>query len=367
MTTGSMTGVRRAEFHHLTVDQVSPLTEDAVAISFAVPPELAAAYDFQAGQHLTIRHQVAGAEVRRNYSICAPAGSGRLRVAVKRLPGGAFSGFATGELRAGDRLEVMTPTGRFTLRPDPAVARRVVAIAAGSGITPVISILTTLLEHEPASRATLVYGNRDSASVMFLEELADLKDRYTDRFLLLHVLSRERGEVELRHGRLDAAKLGRLLDTLIPVAEVDEWYLCGPHQLVDGCRACLLDHGVTARQVHTELFHVAGEPVRARPPGRGAPAPERASEVTVVLDGRTSTFPLDREGGTILSAALAARPDAPYACTSGVCGTCRARLRHGSVRMDRNHALDPDEVADGYVLACQSHPTSDAVTLDFDG
>lgn len=359
---------RRGEFHRLTVDQVAQLTEDAVAISFAVPAQLAEAYDFQAGQHLTIRHRVAGVEVRRNYSICAPAGSGLLRVAVKRLPGGAFSGFAIDQLRPGDRLEVMTPTGRFTLRPEPALARHVVAIAAGSGITPVLSILGTLLEREPASRATLVYGNRDSNSVMFLEELADLKDRHTDRFVLLHVLSRERGEVELRHGRLDAGKLGRLLDTLVPVEEVDQWYLCGPHELVRECRSCLLDRGVTARQVHSELFHVAGEPARARPQDRaGTATPERTSEVTVLLDGRSSTFPLDRRDGTILSAALAVRPDAPYACTSGVCGTCRARLRHGTVRMDRNHALDPDEVADGYVLACQSHPTSDAVTLDFDG
>lgn len=360
----------RARFHRLTVAQVEPLTPDSAAITFTVPPELAAAYDFTAGQHLTIRHVANGEAVRRTYSICAPAGAGLLRVAVRRLPGGAFSSFATESLRPGDTLEVMTPAGRFSLRPDSSRARQVAAIAAGSGITPVLSILGTLLEREPASRATLVYVNRDSRSAMFVEELADLKDRYLSRFMLLHVLTREPGEIEARHGRLDAAKLGGLLDTLIPAAEVADWYLCGPAGLVEMATTTLRSRGVPRQRVRSELFHLDGEPPR---PADATPAAEadgtpgaNDSAVTVVLDGRASSFRLARTGPSVLAATLAVRPDAPYACASGVCGTCRAKVTSGSVAMDRNHALDPDEVADGYALACQSHPASAEVTLDFD-
>jgi ring-1,2-phenylacetyl-CoA epoxidase subunit PaaE len=354
---------RHAVFHPLQVAALDRLTEDAVAITFEVPEALRADYDFTAGQHLTVRLDLDGEEVRRNYSICAPAGSGRLRVAVKRLPGGAFSGHANDALRAGDVVDVMTPTGRFTVEPDPTLARHFAAIAAGSGITPVLSLIATVLAGEPDSRFTLLYGNRTSRSVMFLEELADLKDRYPDRFTLVHVLSREPQEVELCSGRLDRARLERMFATLLPVEDVDEWFLCGPFDMVETARDTLRDVGVEPRQMHLELFHVEGEPPRRAADDAG-PAPD-AVEVTITLDGRASTFALDpRE--TVLDGALRVRTDAPYACKGGVCGTCRCRLVEGSVSMDRHYALEDDEVAAGYVLACQSHPQTPRVVVDFD-
>ena len=356
---------RHAVFHPLRVAAVERLTDDAVTITFSVPDDLRDDYEFAAGQHLTVRMTIAGEEVRRNYSICAPAGSGRLRVAVKRLEGGAFSAFATSGLRPGDTVDVMTPTGRFHVPLDPANAKHYCAVAAGSGITPVISIISTALEVEPDSRFTLVYGNRSTSSIMFLDELSDLKDRYPTRFRLINVLSREPQEVELFSGRIDADKVRRLLTTLIPVDTVDEWFLCGPFVMVEQVRDTLVAEGVGRAHVHMELFHVEGEAPRevvatdiARDQG--------SSSVTVVLDGRSSTFDVPRGGLRILDAALAVRPDAPYACKGGVCGTCRAKLLDGEVAMDRNYALEQDEIDAGFVLACQSRPVTDRVSLDFD-
>jgi len=356
---------RHAVFHPLRVAAVERLTDDAVTITFSVPDDLRDDYEFAAGQHLTVRMTIAGEEVRRNYSICAPAGSGRLRVAVKRLEGGAFSAFATSGLRPGDTVDVMTPTGRFHVPLDPANAKHYCAVAAGSGITPVISIISTALEVEPDSRFTLVYGNRSTSSIMFLDELSDLKDRYPTRFRLINVLSREPQEVELFSGRIDADKVRRLLTTLIPVDTVDEWFLCGPFVMVEQVRDTLVAEGVGRAHVHMELFHVEGEAPRevvatdiARDQG--------SSSVTVVLDGRSSTFDVPRGGLRILDAALAVRADAPYACKGGVCGTCRAKLLDGEVAMDRNYALEQDEIDAGFVLACQSRPVTDRVSLDFD-
>ncbi len=359
------TGRRHGTFHPLRVAAVEPLTDDAVAITFAVPDDLRAAYAFDAGQHLTLRTDVGGEEVRRNYSICAPATEGRLRIGVKRLDGGAFSTHATSTLRVGDEVEVMTPTGRFSPRLDPAQSRHYAAIAAGSGITPVISIVATALEVEPSSTVTLVYGNRTAGSVMFLEELADLKDRYADRFRLVHVLSREPQEAELLSGRLDPPRLRRLLEALLPPESVDEWFLCGPFAMVEGAREVLAEAGVGAEHVHTELFHVEGEAPRES----ASPEEVRAagsSSVRATLDGRASTVQVPRTGVRILDAVLAVRADAPYACKGGVCGTCRARLVSGEVSMARNYALDPEEVEAGFVLACQSVPVSEDVELDFD-
>jgi ring-1,2-phenylacetyl-CoA epoxidase subunit PaaE len=358
-------GRRHGTFHPLRVSAVEPLTDDAVAITFAVPTELRDDYAFDAGQHLTLRTEVAGTEVRRNYSICAPAPSRRLRIGVKRLDGGAFSGHATSTLRVGDVVEVMTPTGRFSPRLDPAQARHYCAVAAGSGITPVLSIVASVLEVEPASTVTLVYGNRTAASVMFLDELADLKDRYPQRFRLIHVLSREPQEAELLSGRLDPPRLRRLLESLVPVDTVDEWYLCGPFAMVEGAREVLAEAGVGAQHVHTELFHVEGEAPRESV----SPEEVRAagsSTVVVTLDGRATTVQVPRTGVRVLDAVLAVRADAPYACKGGVCGTCRARIVSGEVSMARNFALDPEEVEAGFVLACQSVPVSDDVALDFD-
>ncbi len=354
---------RKAVFHTLRVSDVTPLTDDAVCISFAVPAELAGDYDFVQGQHLTIRTALAGDDVRRSYSICAPAGHGKLRIGVKVLPGGHFSGFAAGELKVGDELEVMTPTGRFNTPLDPTHARHYCAIAAGSGITPILSIIATTLEQEPASRVTLIFANRTSRSVMFLEELEDLKDRYRGRFHLLHVLSREAQDAELLSGRLDAARLTKMTETLVPAETVDDWFLCGPYAMVVDLREALLEQGVDPVHVHTELFHVETTPPERRTTqadqGEGA-------DVTISLDGRRSTFKLKGNDVSVLEAALRVRSDAPFACKGGVCGTCRAKLVEGTVEMDGNYALEPDELAKGYVLTCQSHPTSDTVGLDFD-
>jgi ring-1,2-phenylacetyl-CoA epoxidase subunit PaaE len=355
---------RHAVFHPLRVAVVEPLTDDSVAITFEVPTELADEYDYTAGQHVNIRTEGAGDEVRRSYSICSPAGSGVLRIAVKRIAGGHFSSYAANGLEPGDLVDVMTPLGRFNTPLDPANAKHYVFVAAGSGITPVLSLIATTLLTEPHSRATLLYGNRSSATVMFAEELADLKDRYAERFHLIHVLSRESGEVELFSGRLDADRLGRIIDGILPAETVDEWFLCGPYGLVVGAQELLLERGVDREHVHVELFHVGDVPA---PPAEEPAAPdEDAAEVTVVLDGRRSTFPLTEHGRSVLETALTVRADAPFACKGGVCGTCRAKLVEGTVRMDTNWALEPDEIRAGYVLTCQSHPTSPKVVLDYD-
>ena len=358
---------RHAVFHRLRVADIERVVDDAVAVTFDVPDELREEFRFTQGQHLTLRTTLDGEEVRRNYSICAPVSSGRLRVAVKRLDGGRFSRWANEDLQVGDELDVMTPTGRFFVPLDPAAARHHVFIAAGSGITPVLSLLATTLEVEAASRCTLVYGNRTTSSIMFLEELQDLKNLHRERFQLVNVLSREAQDVELFHGRIERGKLDQLLATLIPARDVDQWYLCGPFQMVETARATLLEHGVDAARIHLELFHVEGEPVRTvRDFDATSGADASASSVTIVLDGRSTTFELAPYAESILDAALKARGDAPYACKGGVCGTCRAKVVEGTVGMDRNYALEADEIAAGVVLACQSHPTSPTVTLDFD-
>ncbi|HEX3221902.1 MAG TPA: 1,2-phenylacetyl-CoA epoxidase subunit PaaE [Nocardioides sp.] len=351
-------------FHPLTVASIEPVTDDSVAITFEVPEDLREDYAFSHGQHLTVRTELAGDDVRRNYSICSPAGSGVLRVAVKRLPGGAFSEHALDVLRPGDVLDVMTPSGRFFTELDPAHRKHYVCVAAGSGITPVLSIVASVLAAEPRSSVTLLYGNRTHSSVMFLEELEDLKDSYPDRFQLLHVLSREPQEVELFSGRLDADRMGRILDGLLPPDTVDEWFLCGPFEMVSDLRKLLVKEGVPKKQIHAEVFHVeSGPPVRRAP----VETPEgEGAKVTITLDGRRSTFSLPADGPAVLDAALRVRADAPFACKGGVCGTCRAKVVEGTVEMDTNWALEPDEVEKGYVLTCQSHPTSDTVVLDYD-
>ncbi|HEU4514020.1 MAG TPA: 1,2-phenylacetyl-CoA epoxidase subunit PaaE [Nocardioidaceae bacterium] len=354
-----------AVFHPLTVAAIEPLTEDSVAITFDVPEELRDDYAYTHGQHITVRTQLADDDVRRNYSICSPVSAGVLRIAVKRLPGGAFSEHALEQLQVGDVIDVMTPSGRFFTELDPAHEKSYVCIAAGSGITPVLSIVATTLEVEPRSRVTLLYANRTHASVMFLEEVEDLKDRYPERFQLIHILSREPQEVELFSGRLDVPRMQRLLDSVIPPADVDEWFLCGPYEMVSTLRKQLIAEGVSKRAVHAEVFHVEpGPPVRRTPVESATAA--TGSEVTISLDGRRSTFPLATDGPSVLEAALTVRADAPFACKGGVCGTCRAKVVEGTVEMDTNWALEPDELERGYVLTCQSHPTSDKVVLDYD-
>jgi ring-1,2-phenylacetyl-CoA epoxidase subunit PaaE len=343
-----------AAFHPLTVAAIEPLTDDSVAITFDVPDDLREAFTWLAGQHLTIR---CDDDVRRSYSICTPPASGLLRIGVKRLPGGHFSGEVLDALRPGDALEVMTPAGRFG--PVAVAEGRYAAVAAGSGITPVLSIAATLLA--AGAEFTLVFANRSHGSVMFLDEIADLKDRYLERFRVLHVLSREEQEVELLSGRLDAERLRRICDALVEVKDVDEWFLCGPQAMVVELRDVLRELG--AQRIHSELFHADAVPRVAVVES----AVEGAAEVTVRLDGRSTSFALASGDVPVLEAVLRKRPDAPFACRGGVCGTCRARLVEGEVVMDTNWALEPEEVERGYVLTCQSHPVSERVVLDYDG
>ena len=347
--------------HRLEVADVRRLTPESTAVHFSVPDDLAEVFAHEAGQHVTIVREEDGEEVRRSYSICVPARSGELAVGVRHLPGGRFSGFVADGLRAGDLLDVLPPAGRFGPEISPGVSRHHAFVAAGSGITPVISIVATVLAEEPGSRCTVVYGNRRTDTIMFVEELEDLKNRYPSRLQLVHVLSRESQPVPLLEGRLDAGRLGALLDALLPPDEVDEWYLCGPFGMVHDARALLRERGVATEHIHRELFHADAAPVAApaaQESGNGA------ATVTIVLDGRRSTFPVD--GGSILEAALRNRPDAPYACKGGVCGTCRCRIVEGEVAMDHSYALEEDEVDAGVVLACQAHPRSERIVLDFD-
>lgn len=352
----------RKAFHRLTVAAVTPLCDDAAAVTFAVPEHLRELFDFDAGQSLTLRRVVDGVEHRRSYSICSPAGSAP-RIGVREIPDGLFSRWLTREVRPGDVVEVQPPTGSF--RADPAEGGRHLCIAAGSGITPMLSIAGTVLTH-PRARVTLLYGNRTTASVMFAEELADLKNRHTGRFELVHALSREPRDVELFSGRLDAERLRRMLDVLVPLEAVDHVWLCGPFEMITAARALLAELGVPAERVHAELFYVDEPPPEVHRPDPGAAtATGETSAVTLTVDGRTTTAPFPR-ATTILDAAAATRGDLPFACKGGVCGTCRALVREGEVDMRRNYALDDDEVARGFVLTCQTHPVSDAVEIDFD-
>lgn len=362
---------RRATFHDLTVRTVDRLTDDAVAISFEVPDALREEFRFEPGQHLTVRATIDGEEVRRSYSCCISRAEaqerGVVRVASARLPGGAMSTWLNEHVRAGDTLEVMTPLGSFVCPTDPTATKHHVAVAAGSGITPVLSLLSTVLEDEPGSRATLIFGNRRTDSIMFLEELMDLKNRYPGRLSLFNVLSRERQELDLLSGRIDREKFEEFLTSFVPEDEVDEWYLCGPFGMVESVREVLAEREVDPRHVHHEIFHVDDS-------GGIAPAPvvevdESApaeAVVTVTLGGRTTTVPMPTRRETILDATLRERSDAPFSCTNGVCGTCRAKVVSGEVEMDRNYALEPDEVERGYRLMCQSHPVSDTVEIDYD-
>jgi ring-1,2-phenylacetyl-CoA epoxidase subunit PaaE len=354
-----------ATFHPLRVAEIDELTDDAVALTFDVPAPLAEEFTFAAGQHVSIR---GGDDVRRSYSICTPPSSGVLRIGVKRLPGGAFSEGVLGGLRVGDQLDVMTPAGRFTTAVDPTARRTHVAIAAGSGITPVLSIVAAVLEGEPESSVLLVYANRTHRSVMFLDEVHDLKDAYPTRLQVVHVLSREAQDVELFSGRLDGARLERILAALMPAGPVegaDQWYLCGPQQLVTELRSTLTTLGVDPGHVHSELFHA--DPVQRAPVVVLDGVPEGAARVTVRLGGRSADLDLRPDDIPVLEAALRVRSDLPFACKGGVCGTCRARLVEGTVAMDANYALEPDEIDRGYVLTCQAHPTSQRVVLDYDG
>ena len=400
MTTETQTASRRrASFHTLTVSEVRRLTDDAIEVTFAVPAELAGQYDYLPGQYVALRTTLPDEngephEIRRSYSICAEPrtfadGSSEIRVAVKKDLGGVFSTWANAELKAGDVLDVMSPQGAFISRhgkdgssvqhnvmnsmnhPEELAGEpgNFVAIAAGSGITPVMAIARTLLAANPETTFDLIYANKAAMDVMFLEELADLKDKYPSRLALHHVLSREQRIAPLMTGRIDSEKLQALLSSAIHAEDVDEWFLCGPFELVQLCRDTLAARGVKPEHVRFELF-TTGRP--DRPEGNaGRPVVEDESKetykITFKLDGLTGEVASPTHAReSILNAALRVRPDVPFACAGGVCGTCRAKLVTGTVSMDENYALEQDELDKGYVLTCQSHPTSEEVTVDFD-
>jgi ring-1,2-phenylacetyl-CoA epoxidase subunit PaaE len=346
----------RSTFHPLAVAAVDSLTDDSAAVTFAVPDELVETFAFAPGQSLTIK---VGDE-RRSYSICAPAGRPP-RIGVREVAGGAVSGWLVHRVRPGDVIEVQAPAGSFT--PDLAAAGHHVLIAAGSGITPMLSIAASVLSADDDSTVTLLYGNRRTDSVMFADDVADLKDAHPARMRLVHVLSREPQEVELFSGRLDAAKLRALLPVTLAVGAVDHWWLCGPFGMVTDAIDVLTELGVPVDRVHRELFYVGEDPpVEAHhddaPTGPGA-------EVTVVLDGRSTTVTIGPDT-PVLDGAQKVRPDLPFACKGGVCGTCRALVTSGEVHMRRNYALDQREVEAGYVLTCQALPVSDTATVDYD-
>ncbi|MEU0099361.1 2Fe-2S iron-sulfur cluster-binding protein [Streptomyces sp. NPDC006267] len=350
-------------FHPLRVSAIERITDDAVAVTLAVPAELRETFRHAPGQHLNVRYTVDGQEIRRSYSICAPAterpGDPVLRVGIRGVEGGSFSTYALKELAVGDHVEAMPPMGRFVLKPRPGLFA---AVVGGSGITPVLSMAATLLDREPEARFCLVRSDRTAASTMFLDEVADLKDRHPDRFQLVTALSREEQSAGLPSGRLDADRLTGLLPALLPVPEVDGWFLCGPLGLVRGAEKALRALGVDRSRVHQEIFHVDEAPADVPVADVAAPSD---SVLTATLHGRSGSWPV-QDSESLLETVLRRRSDAPYACKGGVCGTCRAFLVSGEVRMDRNFALEPEETGAGFVLACQSHPLTPEVELDFD-
>ena len=350
----------RPQFRPLRVAEVERLTDDAVAVTFDVPDELREEFAFAPGQALTLRRVDGDRDERRGYSICAPVGAAP-RVGVREVPGGFFSSWLVHQVRPGDEVEVLPPSGTFTA--DLSTPADHVFVVAGSGVTPVLSLAGTVLR-DGVSTVTVFYGNRRTNTVMFADELADPKDRYGPRLQLVHVLSREPRDAELTSGRLDGDRLRTLVGAFTDPAHVDHWWLCGPHGMVTAARELLAELGVPAERVHQELFFVDDvppEPVRGDEETVDGPS----AQVTVVLDGRTTTLTLPRDV-PLLDSAQQVRGDLPFACKGGVCGTCRARVTHGEVQMRRNYALEPAEVEAGYVLTCQTLPVSDTVTVDFD-
>ena len=352
-------------FYKLRVAAIVPETDEANSIRFDVPGDLAELFRFRAGQHLSVRAEIGGEEVRRNYSLCVAPDEGLLKVTVKRIAGGVFSNWVGDHLKAGDELDVMAPHGSFTVDFDPAKNGRYVAFAGGSGITPVMSLIKTALKTEPESRFTLFYGNRDSNSVIFLEQLADLKDRYLGRFELYHFLSDEEGDVELFNGMLDRAHIDESIEHLVnDLKDIDAWFICGPGPMMDAAEAALVDQGVAKERIHIERF-LAGRPSAALA-AQMAQLQEKAAGLTlsVTLDGRTRKVEFTE--ANILDSAREAGLPAPFACKAGVCATCRARVTKGKVEMAARYGLTDEEIEAGYVLTCQSVPVGEGVAVDYD-
>jgi ring-1,2-phenylacetyl-CoA epoxidase subunit PaaE len=353
------------DFHPLRVRSIEPETEEAVVVTFEVPSDLQALFAFHQGQYLTLRATIDGQDLRRSYSICAGVDDALLRVGVRRVAGGQFSQWINQRLRPGDVLQVMPPQGRFYVPLDDNAQRHYLGVAGGSGITPVLSIMRTVLHREPKSRFTLIYANRTQKSTMFKEAIDDLKNAHLARLAVHHVFSGEDTELPLHHGLLDRGKLGAFLQRLVPAARIDHAFVCGPYQMNDEAEAALREAGLAPPRIHIERFGVA--------PQAGAAVEHQAqagdaavARVVLVRDGLRREIDVRCEHANILDAASAAGLEVPYSCASGVCGTCRAVCTEGRVRMTRNFALAADEVARGQVLACQAHPLTERVVLDFD-
>lgn len=353
-------------FYPLTVAEVRRETPDAVSVRLDVPQELRAQFAFRAGQHLTFRRVMNGEEIRRNYSLCVSPGEGEWRIAVKRIANGVFSGFVNDGLKAGDTLEAMPPHGSFTFEFDAALRRAYVAFAGGSGITPIHSLAKTALREEPRSSFTLLYGNRASRDIIFLEELAALKDRYMDRFRLFHFLEDEEEEIALFNGRLDRAKCDEILTALVDPAGVDAFFICGPGPMMDAAEAALAAHGVPRERILIERFLTAPLTQEQLAAARALEKKAAGLIMSVTIGGKRAKVAFDPAKGSILDSVRAAGFPAPYACKGGVCATCRARVTGGKVEMKQNFGLTPKEVAEGFVLTCQAAPVTEGVALTYD-
>ena len=355
-----------SKFYPLSVSQVRNETRDTIAVTFAVPPELKDSFKFQQGQHLTLRTHINEEDVRRSYSICSAVQDGALRVAIKRTPGGLFSTWANDSLKAGATIEVMPPMGHFNVPLDAANRKHYLAFAAGSGITPVLSIIKTTLLAEPHSTFSLFYGNRASSSVIFKEELTDLKDVFMQRLNLAYVMSREQQDIDLFNGRITKEKCTQFLQHWIHIEDVDVAFICGPEDMMHGVSEALQEAGMPKSNIKIELF-AASIPKHQHKPRAAGPAAERhETEVTVIMDGNHATFTMDQDKESLLDAGLRAGIDMRYSCKGGVCSTCRCKVLDGKVDMDVNYALEDYEIARGFVLSCQSFPTTEKVVIDFD-
>lgn len=354
------------DFHKLRVAEVKRETPDAVSVRLELPAELRETFQFRAGQHLTFRREIDGEEVRRNYSLCVSPSEGVLKIGVKQIAGGAFSGWVNRELKAGDELEVMAPHGSFCWSFDAAAHNEYVAFAGGSGITPILSLMKTALALEPRSRFTLFYGNRNSLGVMFLEEIAALKDRYLDRLSVFHFLEEEEEEIELFNGRLDQAKAESILSTLVTASNIDAFFICGPGPMMDAVEAALLARNVEKPRILIERFTTG--PMSAAQAAAARELEQKAAglKMSVTLNGRRVQVAFDPAQHSILDNVRAAGLPAPFACKGGVCATCRAKVTAGEVQMKVNYGLSEQELADGYVLTCQATPVTEGVALTYD-
>lgn len=343
-------------------------TPDCVSIAFEIPEALQKEFLFRHGQNITLRIHIEGDEVRRSYSICSSPLDNELRVAVKLAPFGRFSTWANSQLKKGDLVEVLSPTGKFYTELNPAHRKKYLAFAAGSGITPVISIIKTTLATEPGSHFTLVYGNRNRTNIIFKEQLEALKNRYIDRLAIHYILSRERTDAEINYGRINADKLNQLAEKLVNVQQADDIFICGPEEMIFSTKNWLLEKGIDNRKIHFELFTTPGQSsaIRQEQLGEKKQVEEKTSKVTIKLDGVSFGFDLPFSGDTILEAALKQGADLPFSCKGGVCSTCKAKLTEGKVDMEVHYALEQEEIDEGYILTCQSHPRTDAVVIDFD-